>query len=114
DEELSEYEGQLSLTLHPYLRRIYGLFDGFLSCDKKSHFLLWPMKRIVQCSNSSVGVGTEKYLPIGDFLIDSDFLMCCLEKQPDPVFLLYEQRELGNNLSGFFIKLISGEFDFMG
>jgi hypothetical protein len=71
------------------------------------------MERIAESVDLSTTVGTDKYFAIADLMIDSDFLMCCLEKQPTPILLLYERRELASSLSDFLSKLVSGKFDFL-
>jgi hypothetical protein len=53
----------------------------------------------------------KQYHPIGDLLIGSDFVMCCLEKQSEPVFLLHDGWKMASTAEEFFEKLASGAFD---
>jgi len=109
---LAQFEKEMALSLDEYFRRSYCEFNGFESCDKKSQICLWPLGRILQNRSLSIQVENELYFLIGDFLIDSDFLVCCLQRERAPIFLLYERRELALAASAFFEKLISGDFDY--
>jgi hypothetical protein len=112
DRDLKSFERELGLSLDQYFRQLYSSFDGFLACDKNTQ-LSFSTKRILENRGLSIGIDDEKYYAVGDLLIDSDFLMCCLEKENRPIFLLYEKRKLAPSASIFFSKFIAGEFDFM-
>ena len=111
-ENLKQFESSMQLTMDRYLRQIYAEFDGFTSYDERSQIILWPLDRILQCRSMSLEKRGEKYFAVGDFLIDSDFLMCCLQRESAPIFFLYEEREVATAASEFFRMFISGEFDF--
>ena len=112
-DSLGEFEAQLGLRLDSEVRRLYLCFDGFLSYDHRSQLVLWPLHRIVQNQRLSYVIESQRWFAIADFLIDSDFMMCCPTNASAPVFLLYEGRELASSVSDFLDKLVSGEFDFL-
>jgi hypothetical protein len=112
-EELAQFEAQLGLKLDSELRQFYLSFDGFPSYDRSSQMALWSLKRMAQEQSLSCAKKSERYFAVGDFLIDSDFLMCCLTDASFPVFLLYEGRELAASFAEFLEKLVRGDFDFL-
>ena len=109
---LKSFEREMNLSLDRFFRDVYTNFNGFASYDDRSQILLWPLERVLEAKYTSHRVGQSTFHPMGDVLIDSDFLMCCLEKDETPVILLYEKRELAASLSIFFERLLSGDFDF--
>jgi hypothetical protein len=69
---------------------------------------LWPLERILQHREYAVERGRERYFAIGDFMIDSDFLMCCLTREATPIFYLHANEELAPTASKLFAKLVIG------
>jgi hypothetical protein len=112
DQYLKQFEEEMALSLDTFFRQMYSQFNGFATCDDKSQIFLWPLEVILQNRSLSVQVERKKYFAIGDLLIDSDFVMCCLEIESAPIFLLYEKRELAPTASTFFDRFVLGEFDF--
>jgi SMI1 / KNR4 family (SUKH-1) len=112
DQDVKRLEQELRLTLHETLRELYLQFDGFTSCDSKSQMTLWPLERIVGEKELSQVEPEGRVFAIGDFLIDSDFLMSPLSID-GPVVLLYEQRTLAPSMAMFLKKLAAKEFDFL-
>jgi SMI1/KNR4 family protein SUKH-1 len=112
EQSVRQLERELQLTLNETLRELYLQFDGFASCDSKSQMMLWPLERIVEEKELSQ-VGPEgRVFAIGDFLIDSDFLMSPLSVR-GPVSLLEERRTLAPSVEAFLVKLTGKEFDFL-
>jgi len=112
-EELAQFEAQLGLKLDSDLRQLYLGFDGFLSYDRGSQMALWSLERVADEQSLSCERKSERYFAVGDFLIDSDFMMCCLADASFPVFLLCEGRELAASFAEFLEKLVHGDFDFL-
>lgn len=112
DEQLKKFEEEMGLTLDTFFRKIYLTFNGFVSADDKNHIELWPLARIVEERKESLEREQERYFAIGDFMMDADFLMCCLTRESAPIFYLAEKTELAPTASTFFTRLISGDFDF--
>jgi hypothetical protein len=113
EEDLELFEAEMALILDVFFRQIYLKFNGFMSPDGKSMISLWPLARILKEREMSIVVEQERCFAIGDFMIDSDFLMCRLTREAAPIFFQCEQSELAPTASIFFSKLISGDFDFM-
>jgi hypothetical protein len=113
ERHLSQFEQQTAVRLHPFFRHVYLEFDGFASCDDKNQIFLWPLGRILENRGLSQRFEQGEYFAIGDFLIDSDFVMCSLVKEAAPVIFLYEKRTLAPTASVFFRRLASGDFDFL-
>ena len=113
EEALKQFETEMTLILDAFFRQIYSRFDGFISPDDKSMISLWPLARILDEREMSLVVEQERCFAIGDFMIDSDFLMCCLTREAAPIFFQCEKSELAPTASIFYSKLISGDFDFM-
>lgn len=112
DQSLMRLERELQLTLHHELRNLYLQFDGFSSYDHKSQMMLWPLERIVEEKALAHEASGVRFFAIGDFLIDTDFLISPLSSE-GPVVLLYEQRRLAPSVTAFLEKLTSGKFDFL-
>lgn len=110
--ELSRFEAQQGIKLSGIFRRLHSDFDGFASNHFSSQICLWPLKRITENLNLRTQVDNQMYFPIGDLLVDSDFLMSSLEDDNKPVFLLYERRKLAESLQTFLQKFLSGTFNF--
>jgi hypothetical protein len=104
-------ERDFAISLDRYCRELYSEFNGFKSYDNRCHIFLWPLDRIIEHKDLSVQEDGKRYFAIGDILIDSDFIMCCLEQDFEPMFLLYEKRRL-EPISIFIERLVFGEFDF--
>ena len=98
----------MGLTLDPFFRRIYSQFNGLYDGDYDIR--LWPLAEIRQERGAAVERGRERYFAIGDFMIDSDFLMCCLTREAAPIFYLHANEELAPTGSEFFAKLIAGDY----
>jgi hypothetical protein len=111
--QLTRFEAEMGLSLDEVFRKIYLKFNGFILQDPKSQILLWPLERIRESADMSFELNQERYFPIGDLLIDSDFLMCSLATGTSPVVLLVEKRELAPTVTTFYERLISGRFDFL-
>ena len=111
ESQLSRLDTDLQIAMDPYLRSIFREFDGFESFDDRTLICLWSFNRIIAEKDDSVVVHSERYFPVGDLLIDSDFVMCCLERATAPVFLLAENRQLAPTVDEFFQKFIAGAFD---
>jgi hypothetical protein len=102
-EELRQFEHDMGLRLDPFFRSIYSQFNGFYDGD---HYIdLWPLKRILEERGDAVERGRE----IADFMIDADFLMCCLTREAAPIFYRDAPKDLAPTASKFFAKLIAGE-----
>jgi hypothetical protein len=112
DIQLTEVERELHVSLNPYLTELYREFNGFRSYYQDNHISIWSSERIVNLKSMSVVVDEERYFAIGDLLIDSDFVMCSLERKEAPVFLLYDKRCRSPTVDGFFDKFLHGDFDF--
>ena len=112
DIQLTEVERELHVSLNPYLTELYREFNGFRSYYQDNHISIWSSERIVNLKSMSVVVDEERYFAIGDLLIDSDFVMCSLERKEAPVFLLNENKCLSPTVDGFFEKFLHGDFDF--
>lgn len=113
DQNLERFQAEMALSLDGFFRQIYLKFNGFVRPDSKSEISLWPLARVLESRSMSFEVNRGRYFAIGDLLIDSDFLMFCLEKEASPVVLLHEKRELAPTASAFFQRLVSGRFDFL-
>jgi hypothetical protein len=112
DNSLRRFESEAELSLSDELASIYRSFNGFQTCDERSQFFLWPLERVLEYTSISVKVAGSTFYPIGDLLIDSDFVMCSLDKG-STVFLLYERRPLASDVLEFLGKLVTGTFDFL-
>lgn len=112
DEQLKQFEEEMGITLDGFFRKVYLKFNGFFLADDRNHIELWPLVRILEKREDSVEKEQEQYFAIGDFMMDADFLMCCLTREAAPIFYLHEKTELAPTASKFFAKLISGDFDF--
>jgi hypothetical protein len=110
EESLQKLERDFAISLDPYYRTLYSKFNGFRSLDDRSLIFLWPLERIIEHKDLSVQEDRKRYFAIGDILIDSEFIMCCLEQAFEPMFLLYEKRRLVPT-SIFLERLAFGEFD---
>jgi hypothetical protein len=109
---LRRFESEAELSLNENLVSMYENFNGFLTCDEWSQIFLWPLERILEYASITVRVADHTFYPIGDLLIDSDFIMCSLEKRSD-VFLLHEERQLASDVPEFLENLVRGAFDFL-
>ena len=89
----------------------YGAFNGFKEMDNRSLIRLWPMDVVEQGFNLRQKRGADWYFAIADVSIESDFLMCCLEKSSQPVFWKGNTRMESTSLNSFFEEIISGKFD---
>jgi hypothetical protein len=112
DIQLTDVERELHVSLNPYLTALYREFNGFKSYYQGNHISIWSSNRIVSQKSMSVVMDEKRYFAIGHLLIDSDFVMCSLERKEAPVFLLHDNRYLSPTVDGFFDKLIHGDFDF--
>ena len=106
-EEVKQFEQDMGLTLDPFFRRIYSQFNGFIDGDIDIE--LWPLKRILEERRNTVERGRERYFAIGDFMLDADFLMCCLTREVAPIFHRGAPEDLAPTASKLFAKLIAGE-----
>jgi hypothetical protein len=106
------FERETGVTLNSYLRRVYAEFEGFAGYDLRSQLSIWKLNKIADFVISRSLSINRKDVIFGDFLIDSDFLICDFGNEDSPVFLLYEGRYLGSNVADFFDRLIgtSGAF----
>jgi hypothetical protein len=111
--EQHSLESKLQITLHPFFSNLLSKFNGFISSDQKSQICLWGTDDWISHSDLMIEVNGESKFAIGDTLIYSDFIMCSLENDSTPVFLLDEGRRMASNIREFFDQLIRGEFDFM-
>jgi hypothetical protein len=57
--------------------------------------------RTISHSDLMTVVNGERKFVIGDLLIYSDFIMCSLENDSTPVFLLHEERLMASNIHEF-------------
>jgi hypothetical protein len=112
ESRLAAFERHFGVAMCPSIRGMYLTFNGFLSCHHKSQITLWPLERVSEHGDLITGGGCERYFLIGDLLIDSDFLMCCLSNENAPILLQYERRQPAPGLAAFIERLIAGEFDF--
>src|SRR5262249_44351855 len=101
-EEVKQFEQDMSLTLDPCFRKLYLQFNGFMSPSGDNDIELWSLERIRQERGYAIERGRERYFAIGDFMIDSDFLMCCLTREAAPIFYLHTNEELAPTASKFF------------
>lgn len=112
EQDLQQFETGLNLSLNAYVRDLYRAFDGFSLADNRSQIQLWSLQEVTENWDLCTDSGGQRYLPVGDFLIYSDFVMFPLEREASPVFYLYEQSQLAAGTPEFFEKLIAGTFDF--
>lgn len=112
-QELHSLESFLDIKLHPFFFDLFSKFNGFISCDQKSQICIGRTRDVISRSKTMKKLDGERKYAIGDILIDSDFIMCALENDSTPIFLLHEQRQLAANIHEFFERLTSGAFDFM-
>jgi len=112
-QELHSLESFLNIKLHPFFFDLFSRFNGFISCDQKSQICIGGIEEVISRSEKMRKLDGERKYAIGDILIDSDFIMCALENDSTPIFLLHEQRHLAANIHEFFERLTSGAFDFM-
>ena len=112
--ELNSLESVLRITLHPFFSRLFSKFNGFLSCeyDEKSQIGIWGIDDVIGHSDLMIEINGEKKFAIGDLLIYSDFIVCSLENDSTPIFLLHEGRPIASSINEFFEHLVSGAFDF--
>jgi hypothetical protein len=110
-QEIRELQKTLGISLDIFFRDLFDQFDGFKSYDERSVIDLWPIQRMIEEKHLAKMIDGKQYHPIGDLLIDSDFVMCCLERQSEPVFLLYDAWKMASTAEEFFEKLTSGAFD---
>jgi hypothetical protein len=113
--ELHSLESKLHITLHPFFSTLFSEFNGFVSSeyDRKSQICIWGTDETISHSDLMTEVNGERKFVIGDLLIYSDFIMCSLENDSTPVFLLHEERLMASNIHEFFARLVGGTFDFM-
>jgi hypothetical protein len=112
-QELQSLESFFDIKLHPFFFDLFSKFNGFISCDQKSQICIGCTEDVISRSKTMKKLDGERKYAIGDMLIDSDFIMCALENDSTPIFLLHEQRHLAANVHEFFERLTSGAFDFM-
>lgn len=112
-QELHSLESLLNVKLHPFFFDLFSKFDGFISYDQKSQICIGGTEDVIRRFKTMKKLDGERKFAIGDILIDSDFIMCALENDSTPVFLLHEERQLAGNIREFFERLTSGAFDFM-
>ena len=112
-EELHSLESLLDIKLHAFFFDLFSKFNGFISCDRKSQICIGSTADVISRSKTMKKLDGERRYAIGDVLIDSDFIMCALENDSTPVFLLHEEKRLAPNIREFFERLASGTFDFM-
>jgi hypothetical protein len=110
-QEIHELQKILGISLDTFFRDLLNEFDGFKSYDERSVIDLWPIQRTIKEKHLARMIDGRQYHPIGDLLIDSDFVMCCLERQSEPVFLLHDEWKMASTAEEFFEKLASGAFD---
>lgn len=79
DERVARIEDSLGLKLSDDIRKIYSTFNGFLSSDKRSQISMWPADQILGFSNDMCEIEGKRFYGVGDVLVDSDFITCCLE-----------------------------------
>jgi SMI1 / KNR4 family (SUKH-1) len=112
-QDLQTIERQMGISLDEYWKQIYLQFNGFAAHHARSVISLWPLDKIIEQRRLSIVVNGRILVALGDVLIDSDFVMGCLEGNSLPLFLLYERRELAPTASAFFERLVLGQFDFL-
>jgi hypothetical protein len=110
-QQIHELQKILGISLDIFFRDLFNEFDGFRSYDERSVIELWPIQRMIEQKHLARTIDGKRYHPIGDLLIGSDFVMCCLEKQSAPVFLLHDQWKMASTAGEFFEKLTSGALD---
>lgn len=93
------------------MRTLYPEFNGFVSHDARNQLSLWPLRRILENANLSVTADGKEFLPIGDLLMDSNFIMADVRFDSSPVFLFYEKRVLAPTISALLSGIASGQFD---
>ena len=111
-QELRSLESFFEIRLHAFFFDLFSKFNGFISCDQKSQICIGGTDDLISRSETTKKLDGERTYAIGDILIDSDFVMCSLEDDSTPVFLLHEEKQLAANINEFFERLISGAFDF--
>jgi hypothetical protein len=112
EHDLQRFEAELNVSLNAYVQHLYRTFNGFSSTDPGSQIRFWSLQEVAENRELCMEVGGQRYFPVGDFLIHSDFVMLPLERESSPVIYLYERRQLAANTPEFFEKLIAGAFDF--
>lgn len=112
-QELHSLESFLDIKLHAFFFELFSRFNGFTSYDQKSQICIGSIDDVISRSKMIEKLDGERKYAVGDILVDSDFIMCALENDSTPVFLLHEERPLAANVREFFQRLTSGAFDFM-
>ncbi|WP_395020238.1 SMI1/KNR4 family protein [Dongia sp.] len=110
-EEISVFESQFGFSMTARFRAIYGSFNGFKFQNSSSVIDLWSLKEIAETSRTFICSDNRRYIAIGDFLMDSDLIMANLEFEGTPVFLLFEQIKVAENVDQFLERLVSGALD---
>lgn len=94
---------------------VYMEFDGFLTYDPLSYLRLWSLDEIKQNQPSLgdiSGRSESNWLVIGDFLMDSDYIVSDVRKDLSPLRLLHDNRIDAIGIVSFLKALTEGHFDF--
>ena len=110
-QELHSLESFLDIKLHAFFFDLFSRSNGFY--DPKNQICIGGTEDVISRSEMMKKFDGERAYAIGDLLIDSDFIMCDLENDSTPIFLLHEERHLAANIHEFFERLTSGAFDFL-
>ncbi len=72
----------------PFYAALYGGFPGWAAPDGRM-VTLWPVARILAEADLAEVFDGRLHVAVGDVMVDSDFLMACLEDASAPVRMLY-------------------------
>ena len=107
-------EKKLDLKVASQFRDLYAETDGFSNYHYGSQLILWSLRKITEENSIERGShNKESSFRIGDFLIESDYLISDLSKEDGEVKLLYEDRILSRGVIPFLNDMIHGKFNFM-
>lgn len=107
-------EKKLDIKVASQLRDLYAEANGFSNYHYGSQLILWSLERTIEENAISVKNNDAfSSFRIGDFLIESDYIIIELSKSDGEVRLLYENRVLAKDVISFLQDMVSGKFDFM-
>ena len=92
-------------------KTIYSKFDGFLTPDYRSQLTLWPLSEIIRVRSNRIGHGkfdNENWVRIGDFLIESDYIIYRVRGNHHSVKMLMRKVSYRMTLMDFWINSYVG------
>ena len=109
---MTAFELEMGLECSDSFRLVYRSCNGFDLPDHRSWMSLWSLEEIIQRNSEDASLRNGSIVAIGDFLIDSDFIVMDVSIAECPASLLFEKREIATGLPDFLRKLVSRRFDF--